>query len=356
MSVMFDLIEQARLGEMHIACDAQSQLKAIIAIHNTTLGPALGGCRFLEYDNETAALNDAIRLAKGMSYKAALAGVAQGGGKSVILKPKGSFDRTQLFSAFGQFVEGLGGRYITAVDSGSCASDMEVISRHTHHVVGTQSNGGDPSPSTALGVLEGMRSCVKTLFGQDSMQSIHVAIQGIGNVGYPLARMLHAEGARLTVTDINKQRLDNAAHEFGATTVKPDDITSVPCDIFAPCGLGAVLNDLTLPALRCKAIAGSANNQLAEEHHGIELQQRGILYAPDYIINAGGLIHVCMAKSGFDEAAIHNKTLNIGTTISDVLARAEAEQRSTSEVANIMAEEILYHAPQSFKPSKETAA
>ncbi len=339
---MFDTLEQARLSELHVTSDPETQLRAIIAIHNTRLGPALGGCRFIEYNSETDALNDVIRLAKGMSYKAALAGVPQGGGKAVILKPKQLNNRTQLFSSFGRFVNTLGGRYITAVDSGSHLNDMEVIAQQTNHVAGTRNDGGDPSPATALGVLEGIRSCVKSLYGRDRLKGVQIAIQGIGNVGYPLAEMLHAEGAQLTVTDIDQARLKQANHQLGATVVEPSEIYRVECDIFAPCGLGAVINDQTLPLLNCKAIAGSANNQLASDHHGALLQKRGILYAPDFIINAGGLIHVSLARRDVDASTIREKTLRIGHTIDTLLERAQAEGKATSDVANTMAEEILF--------------
>lgn len=339
---MFDIIEQARLSELHIASDPECQLRAIIAIHNTQLGPSLGGCRFLEYDTDEAAIKDATRLAKGMSYKAAMAEVPQGGGKSVIIKPKGPFDRKVLFSAFGQFINTLGGRYITAVDSGSHIDDMETIAQQTPHVSGTKTLGGDPSPATALGVFEGIKSCIKKRYGTDALTGIHVAIQGIGNVGYALAEQLHQAGASLTVADINASTLTRAKDQFNATVVSPETIHQVACDVFAPCGLGGAINPSSLSQFHCKAIAGSANNQLTDETLGIELQRQGILYAPDYVINAGGLIHVSRARVGLDSAIIHSKIMHIGQTVTTILERAEKEGLPTNIVANLMAEERLY--------------
>lgn len=339
---MFDIIEQARLCELHIASDPECQLRAIIAIHNTQLGPSLGGCRLLEYESDRAAVQDATRLAKGMSYKAAMAEVPQGGGKSVIIKPKGHFDRKALFAAFGQFIETLGGRYITAVDSGSNIDDMEVIASKTDFVSGTKALGGDPSPATALGVFGGIQSCIKKLYGKDDLVGIHIAIQGIGNVGYPLAEYLHQAGATLTVADINPNALARAKHQLGATIVPPELIHQVPCDLLAPCGLGGIISSVSLPEFKCRAIAGSANNQLTDETLGIDLQRKGILYAPDYVINAGGLIHVSRARVGVSAEAIHSKVLHIGTTVSDILERAEKERLPTNIVANMMAEERIY--------------
>lgn len=340
---MFDTIEQARLSELHVKSDEQSQLRAIIAIHNTRLGPALGGCRCIEYPNDDAAILDAVRLAKGMSYKAAMAGVPQGGGKAVLIRPRELPDRERYFEAFGRFVDELGGRYITAVDSGTTPADMDYVSHATPHVSGTSSNGGDPSPVTALGVLEGIRSCVAFKLGRADLEGVHVAIQGVGNVGYYLARLLHEEGARLTVTDIDEQKLMQCADEFGSLTIDPTAIYHTQCDVFAPCSLGAVLNDQTIPKLSCGIVAGSANNQLAADQHGVKLFDQGIVYAPDYVINAGGLIHVSLGKQGVDPDQIIEKTKRIGDTVRLVLERAAKENRPTNLVADAMAEEKLYH-------------
>lgn len=341
---MFDTIEQARLSELHVKSDAQSQLRAIIAIHNTKYGPALGGCRCIEYPNDDAAMLDAVRLAKGMSYKAAMANVPQGGGKAVLIRPKEIVDRERYFEAFGQFVQELGGRYITAVDSGTSQSDMEFVSHTTDFVSGISRNGGDPSPNTALGVLEGIKSCVRHRYDRDSLEGIHVAIQGVGNVGHYLAEWLAEAGARLTLTDIDQEKLNHYAKSLDANIVAPDEIYSTQCHIFAPCSLGAVLNDKTVQRLQCDIVAGSANNQLADLTHGQQLFDKGVLYAPDYVINAGGLIHVSLAnRDANSETEIREKTYAIGSTLEEVFQRAERENKPTSTVADELAEEKLYH-------------
>lgn len=340
---MFDKIEQAHLSELHFKSDESSQLKSIIAIHNTKLGPALGGCRCIEYDNDDAAVDDVIRLAKGMSYKAALAGVPQGGGKAVIMKPKHLSDRVALYQAFGRFVNELGGRYITAVDSGTNLDDMDQVSKVTPHVSGNNQDGLDPSPMTALGVFAGIKAAVQHRFRKQDLQGIHVAIQGIGNVGRELARLLFESGAKLTLADIDSQKLEICQRQFNARTVQPEEIYGVPCDVFAPCGLGSVLNDATLAQLNCSIIAGSANNQLAATHHGDWLHQNEILYAPDYVINAGGLIKVSLGNMGVTEDVILSKTWDIHQTLLDIFERSQLDNTPTHVIADLMAEEILYH-------------
>ncbi|MBL4794259.1 MAG: amino acid dehydrogenase [Pseudomonadales bacterium] len=339
---MFDTIERARLSELHVKSNEDTQLRAIVAIHNTNLGPALGGCRCLEYSSDENAITDAIRLAKGMSYKAALAHVPQGGGKSVLIKPKVIHDREAYFESFGEFVNELGGRYITAVDSGTSTSDMEFVSHRTEWVSGTLTDAGDPSPITARGVFEGIKACVKFRYNQDHLDGMHIAIQGTGNVGYRLAAMLYAEGAKLSVTDIAKDKLEQCADEFGATIVLPDDIYQVTCDVFAPCSLGATLNKKSIPQLNCNIVAGAANNQLASEKHGDLLHQRNIIYAPDYVINAGGLIHASLSRLERSTTEILEKTINIGNTLYQILERASKESAPSNLIANTMAEEILY--------------
>lgn len=340
---MFDKIEQAHLSELHFKCDESSQLKSIIAIHNTKLGPALGGCRCIEYSDEDAALNDVIRLAKGMSYKAALAGVPQGGGKAVIMKPRAVQDRVALYRAFGRFVNELGGRYITAVDSGTNLDDMDQVSRVTPHVSGSNHDGLDPSPVTALGVFAGIRAAIKHRFGKTELNDIHVAIQGIGNVGGELARLLHEAGARLTLTDIDTTRLQEYQQCFNAEVVEPDAIYAVPCDVFAPCGLGAVINDNTISQLNCQIVAGSANNQLADTCHGDLLHQKDILYAPDYVINAGGLIKVSLGNLGVSEEGVLRKARDIHHTLMGIFTRSQADNMPPHTIADLMAEDILYH-------------
>ena len=340
---MFDKIEHAHLSELHFKSDAESQLKSIIAIHNTKLGPALGGCRCIEYDSEDAAVDDVIRLAKGMSYKAALAGVPQGGGKAVIMKPKHIDNREALYQAFGRFVNELGGRYITAVDSGTNLDDMDQVSKVTPHVSGSNQDGLDPSPITALGVFAGIQAAVQHQLDRDNLQGVHVAIQGIGNVGLELAKLLFEAGAKLTLADINEARLQQSKTRFHANIVAPEEIYAVPCDVFAPCGLGAIINDHTINQLNCSIIAGSANNQLAELQHGNSLHQKNILYAPDYVINAGGLIKVSLGIAGVKNDTILSKTWDIHRTLSEIFQRSKQDNTPTHIIANLMAEEFLYH-------------
>src|SRR6187549_243817 len=264
---LFGHLQTYDYGEVHFRLDKATGLRSIIAIHDTRLGPALGGCRFIEYDNDEAAYIDALRLARGMTYKAALAGLAHGGGKSVIIRPKSRFDRVALFRSFGRFIEDLRGHYITAEDSGTGLEDMEIVRTQTKHVTGidpTHGGSGDPSPFTALGVRRGIEACVKFRLGRDTLEGVHVAVQGVGHVGYHLCRELHAQGAKLTVADIAPLKAERAQREFGAAIAPLDAICAVECDVFAPCALGSALNPETVPRLRCRIVAGAANNQLAD--------------------------------------------------------------------------------------------
>ncbi len=331
-------------GEVHVRRDQASGLEAIVAIHDSRLGPALGGCRFIHYDTEEEALVDALRLARGMTYKAAITGLGHGGGKSVIVKPRQQFDRARLFRAFGRFVEDLGGRYITAEDSGTSLEDMEVIRTVTRNVTGVKpehGGSGDPSPFTALGVRRGIEACVKVATGRSDLDGVHVAVQGVGHVGYHLCKELAALGARLTVADVDPLKSERAQREFGAEIVTLDAIFGVECDVFAPCALGSALNDHTIPRLRCRIVAGAANNQLAEPRHGEDLMQRGIVYAPDYAINAGGLINVAQEVLGYDAVTSRERTMRIYDTILEIVERAAAAMQPTSRVADMIAEERL---------------
>ncbi len=331
-------------GEVHFRLDKASDLRAIVAIHDSRLGPALGGCRFIEYDTEDAAYVDALRLARGMTYKAALAGLPHGGGKSVIIRPKHHFDRVALFRAFGRFIEDLRGHYITAEDSGTGLEDMEIVRTVTKHVTGidpAQGGSGDPSPFTALGVRRGIEACVKFKLGRGGLDGVHIAVQGVGHVGYHLCRELHAAGAKLTVADVDKLKSERAHREFGATVVEISQIPKVDCDVFAPCALGAGLNDETIPQLKAWIVAGAANNQLASTQHGNDLHARGILYAPDYAINAGGLINVAQEAKGYDAKRARESTLKIYDTIMDICERSKKMGAPTHKVADIMVEEKL---------------
>jgi len=334
-------------GELHVYSHSPSGLRAIVAINDTRLGPSLGGCRMISYSDEEAAFTDALRLARGMTRKAAISGLPLGGGKSVILRPDGAFDRNQLFSAFGRFVDSLGGRYITAEDSGTSLDDMEVIRTQTRHVAGTspaRGGSGDPSPFTALGVLRGLEAAVKFKLGRESLEGLRVSVQGVGHVGFYLCELLHKKGAILTVCDTDSVRTNRAKEQFKATVIPTDAIYHSVMDVFAPCALGAVLNDQTIPKLSAKVIAGAANNQLAEPKHAAILLQRGITYAPDYVINAGGLINVAQELKGYDEQIVREKTMKIYDTTLEILQRAEKESRSPAEVADQMALEILQRA------------
>jgi len=345
---VFGKLSAYDFGEVHFRLDKATQLRAIVAIHDSRLGPALGGCRFIEYDTDEAAYIDALRLARGMTYKAALAGLAHGGGKSVIIRPNSRFDRVALFKAFGRFIEDLRGHYITAEDSGTGLEDMEIIRTQTKHVTGidpSHGGSGDPSPFTALGVRRGIEACVKFKLGKPDLKEIHVAVQGVGHVGYQLCKELHAAGARLTVADVDKLKSERAKREFGAAVVAIDDIPKVDCDVFAPCALGAGLNDDTVPQLQARIVAGAANNQLAEPRHGDDLHARGILYAPDYAINAGGLINVAQEVKGYDAKAAREQTLQIYDTIWDICERSKKLAAPTHKVADIMVEEKLGAVP-----------
>ena len=354
----FELMSQYDYGAVHLRRDRATGLQAIVAIHDRRLGPALGGCRFISYANEEAALTDALRLARGMTYKAALAGIAHGGGKSVIMLPQRQFDRAALFRAFGRFIDDLNGQYITAEDSGTGLGDMEVIRTVTKHVTGvdvSHGGSGDPSPFTALGVRRGIEACVKFALGKDSLKGIHVAVQGVGHVGYYLCKELAAAGASLTVADVDPLKAERAQREFGAKTVNLDAIYSVECDVFAPCALGSALNADTIPKLRCKIVAGAANNQLAVPENGNDLLSRGILYAPDYAINAGGLVNVAQEVVGYDANISRTRTMKIYDTIFEIAERAKRTSSPTHRVADAMVEEILATVPVSTSTPPQKA-
>ena len=320
--------------------------RGLIAIHNTTLGPALGGTRFWQYKTEEEAVIDALRLARGMTYKAAVAGLGLGGGKSVIIADPKITDREAIFRAHGRFVETLKGRYITAEDVGTSPADMDYIHLETRHVVGLQGRSGDPSPVTAHGVYRGVKASAKWVYGADDLAGRTVAVQGAGHVGYYLCKYLADEGARLVVTDIVKERVDRICDEFRARPVASEEIYGVDADIFAPCALGAVVNDRTLPLLQVKIIAGGANNVLAEPRHGDELEKKGILYAPDYVINAGGLINVNSELMGWSLERAFKKAGEIYDTMLRVYELAKSEKLPTYKAADRLAEKRIAMAAQ----------
>ena len=324
-------------------------LKAIIAIHNTTLGPALGGTRMWAYASEDQALNDVLRLSRGMTYKAAISGLQLGGGKAVIIGDPKKDKKPGYFEAYGRFVHTLMGRYITAEDVGTSVADMEAVLTQTPHVVGTkQSHGGsgDPSPFTAKGVFLGLKACAKKVYGTDDLSGKRVAVQGIGNVGYNLVKLLKNEGAKVTVADIDSERVELVRKEFGVEAVSDEQILHLDCDIFSPCALGGVVNDQTLPNFRCQIIAGGANNQLARREHAAELKKRGILYAPDYLINAGGLINVSLeATGGYNEQKSLEMIEQIYVSMTKLIEIAEQKNITTAEAADFLVEEKLKAEP-----------
>jgi leucine dehydrogenase len=341
---LFGHLDRYDYGEVHLKLDKATGLRAIVAIHDTRLGPSLGGCRFIHYDSDEAAVVDALRLARGMTYKAALAGLPHGGGKSVIMRPSQHFDRVALFRAFGKFIDDLRGHYITAEDSGTGLEDMEVIRSVTKWVTGvdpSHGGSGDPSPFTALGVRRGIEACVEHKLGRATLAGVHVVVQGVGHVGYHLCKELHEHGAKLTVADVDPLKAERAHRELGAKLVPLEGIFDVDCDVFAPCALGSALNDETIPRLKARIVAGAANNQLALPRHGDDLHARGILYAPDYAINAGGLINVAQEAVGYDEKKAREKTLKIHGTIAEIVDRSEKLKAPTHKVADMLVEERL---------------
>ena len=320
--------------------DAESGLKAIICIHSTALGPAVGGCRMWEYNTDEGALVDGLRLSRGMTYKNAMAGLPFGGGKSVIIGNPKTLKSEALFRAFGRFVDSISGRYVTAEDVGTSPADIAIVHKETPHVLGLEGKSGDPSPMTAYGVYKGIKSAVKFKMGRDSLEGVRIAVQGLGHVGYYLCKHLHEEGAKLIVTDINKESIERVVRDFGATACDINAIYTQDVDVYAPCALGATVNDETLPRLKCSIVAGAANNVLAEDRHGIALMNRGILYAPDYVINAGGIINVSFENNYSKDAAM-TKTDNIYATLTNVFERAKSEGKPTNVVADEIARQLV---------------
>jgi len=327
--------------EQVIFCnDAASGLKAIIAIHNTTRGPALGGCRFWPYVSEEEALKDVLRLSRGMTYKAALANLKLGGGKAVIIGDPEKEKTPEKLRAFGRFVERLGGLYITAEDVGTSPKDMSIIFEETNNVVGrdTKEGGsGDPSILTSYGVFTAIRACVFYKMGKKDLSGVRIAVEGLGHVGIDLAKRLKDAGATLVVTDINEEIIQKAVEQFAAVPMGPEEIFGADVDVFAPCALGGILNDRTIPQLKCQIVAGSANNQLAEPHHAKALETRGILYAPDYIINAGGLINVTYEGPDYNSQVVMNHVEGIYETLLEIFEMAKMLHITTSEASDRIA-------------------
>ncbi|TCP70699.1 Leu/Phe/Val dehydrogenase [Baia soyae] len=341
---LFDYMEKYDYEQVVVCQDKNSGLKAIIAIHDTTLGPALGGLRMWTYASEEEAFEDALRLARGMTYKAAAAGLNLGGGKTVLIGDPKKDKSEALFRSLGRYIEGLNGRYITAEDVGTNVEDMDLIHLETKYVTGISpafGSSGNPSPVTAFGVYKGMKAAAKEAFGSDSLDGLVVAVQGVGNVAYSMCEYLHKENVKLIVTDINEENLQRAVNDFGAIRVSPEEIYDVECDIFAPCALGGIINDNTIERLKCKVVAGSANNQLREDRHGDMLEARGMVYAPDYVINAGGLINVADELQGYNPERAMKKVEAIYDSILRVFEIAKRDGIPSYQAADRMAEERI---------------
>jgi leucine dehydrogenase len=343
---IFELMTERKHEQLMFWNEPDLGYKGIIAIHDTTMGPALGGTRFWDYESNSAAVVDALRLARGMTYKAAITGLNLGGGKSVIIGDNRTKDREMIFRAHGRAVESLKGRYITAEDVGTSPDDMEFVHAETEHVVGMLGRSGDPSPVTAYGVYKGLKACAAHRYGNDSLAGKHVVVQGVGHVGYYLCEDLAAEGAKLTVTDIDPDRVQRVVDDFGATAVEPDAIYGVEAEIFAPCALGAVVNDDTVDHMKFEIVGGAANNQLARSEHGVKLHERGILYAPDYVINAGGLINVYGELNEWTADRSKRKAGEIYNTLLRIFDRAETDKVSTNAAADRVVESRILEARQ----------
>jgi len=323
--------------------DEESGLKAIIAVHNTNLGPAVGGCRMWDYANDDDAVYDVLRLAKGMTYKNAVARLPFGGGKSVIIGNAKEIKSEQLFRAFGRKLEGLGGSYYCAEDVNITCDDVALMNKETNYVLGLEGKSGNPSPFTAYGTFLGIKAALQHQRGHQNFAGIKVVVQGLGSVAYALCKYLSDAGAELFVTDINQDAIKRVVNDFNATAVGIDEIYDLDVDVYAPCALGATINDLTIPRLKATIIAGCANNQLAESRHGEVIREKGILYAPDYVINAGGIINVYYetAPEGYSKAASNKHVEVIFDTLTEIFARSEKEQKSTHLIADELAQEII---------------
>ena len=345
---IFEYADELEFGELHFQVDPDIDLRAVVAIHSLERGPAIGGCRFIEYDSTDEAARDVMRLAQGMTYKAALSKLPHGGAKSVLIKPSdhelSDEQRESMLRTFGQFIDDLDGQYITAEDSGTSVEDMNIIHEETDHVLGygtEQGGSGDPSPYTAVGIRRGIEAAAQYVYGRDELDGLTVAIQGVGHVGYHLAKELHERDAELIVADVDREAVGQCVEEFGAEAVAPEAIFDIDCDVFSPCALGAILNDETIPRLTCDIVAGSANNQLGASRHDAMLRDHGITYAPDYLINAGGLIYVAAFYAGHDTDRASQQIEAIYETLLEIFERADTESRPTGRVTNQIAEERL---------------
>lgn len=341
---VFRRAEEYGMEEVIFCRDRRTGLKAIIGIHDTTLGPAMGGTRMYPYASEEEALEDLFRLAQAMTYKASAAGLDLGGGKAVIIGDPEKEKNEALLRTYGRFVERQNGRYITSVDMGINSRDIDQVRRETSYALGGSARGGrggDPSPATAYGVWQGMKVCAEEVFGSPSLSGLTIAVQGLGSVGFPLCRHLYEEGAKLVVADLVEERIEKAVRVFGAQRVDPHLIHAVECHIFAPCASGGILNEKTLPELKCSVIAGAANNMLVDDKIGEELHKRGILYAPDYVINAGGLIFIAHEYSPYTREEIFAAVARIGERLKEIFRRSRLQDIPPFQAANLMALERI---------------
>lgn len=341
MPAIWDLPDFNAHEAVHVFEDSASGLRAVIAVHSTHLGPAAGGTRFWHYADSQAAITDALRLSRGMSYKNAMAGLPAGGGKAVILADPARSKPQSLLDAFARAVDSLNGKYITAQDVGMSEADMVSLSKLTPHVAGLPDQGGDPGPYTARGVYLGVKAAARHALGSDDLNGVHVAIQGVGSVGGGLARYLATEGAKLTLADVDAKRAGELAAELGGQAVAADAIMDVEADIFSPCALGAILTRSSVAALKVKAVAGGANNQLATGPEGKMLAERGILYAPDYVINAGGIINVLRHIDNAGDDEINRRIDAIPSRLAAIWAESDASGATPAEVADNMAQKLI---------------
>ena len=336
-----ELYAEAEHERVVLWCDPSCGYRGIIAIHSTTLGPAVGGTRFWKYECEKEASVDALRLSKAMSYKNALAGLPFGGGKAVIFQTDEGADREQIFRAHGRFVESLGGQFITAEDIGTRPADMEFVRQETRWVAGLPEGSGDPSPMTALGVFRAMQACAKHRWGTDDISGKTVALQGCGSTGYHLAAHIFEAGARIVASDIDESKLKRIVREFKATAVSPDEIYSADVDIFSPCAFGGVVNEKTIPRLKAEIVVGSANNQLLSDDCGDELERRGILYAPDCIANSGGMLNGCRELLGWDAGDAKEKIDEIYDRMLRILVLGCEEDLPPYKAAECLARKLI---------------
>ncbi len=343
---LHDIAAEHGCQSLHLAADPATGMRAVVAVHSTALGPSLGGTRFRPYPDLEAAVLDVCRLAKGMTYKHAVCGNDQGGGKAVLLGDPATLRTEALIRAYGRFLDSLGGIYLTAEDVGTTQADMDLLRSVTPHVTGTSEElggSGDPSPATAWGVFHAMGTVAERLWGEPSFEGRHVVVLGTGKVGAALARHLHDAGARLTLADVRADFVAELAGELDATVAAVDDVPGIECDVLAPCALGGILSEQTVPMLRCAAVCGAANNQLAAQADGERLAERGVLYAPDYVVNAGGVINIAQetAPGGYDRQRAFDRVAGIADTLRRVLAAADERGLTPAQAADALAEDRL---------------